>query len=133
MATRTLLKHCLQTTRKLGYVSEIQKIPEVYRVDHLEHYMLPCSNDYSMLVLCDNPFDIVSVIYGIKKLHKSVITHLKTYRKYYTLVSTAYLNKKKLDFVNWLCFRQLPVTCIVNILFILYNDMYGICKKTVTN
>ena len=102
MATWTLSEHCLQTTQKLGYVCEIQKIPEAYRVDQLEHFLLPCSNDNSMLVLCDNPFDRVSVIYRIKNLCKHVLTHLKTYRKYYTLVSTTYLSKKKLDFVNWL-------------------------------
>ena len=60
--------------------------------------LAPCSNDYSMLVLCDNPFDIVSVIYGIKNLHKHVLIHLKTYRKYYTLASTTYLSKKKTGF-----------------------------------
>ena len=101
MATIISSKHHLQTTRKLGYVREIQKIPEAYRVDHLEHFQLPCSNDYSMLVLCDNPFNIVSVIYGIKNLCKHVLTHMKRYRKYYTSMSTTYLSKKKLDFINW--------------------------------
>ena len=64
--------------------------------------MLSCSNDYSMLVLCDNPFDIVGMIYGMENLQSSVITHLKRYRKYYATVSTVYLNTKKLDFINWL-------------------------------
>ena len=64
-----------------------------------------------MLVLCDNPFDIVRVIYNIKSLCKLVLTHLKTFRKYYTSVSTTYLSKKKMDFVNWLSSmltRKLP-------------------------
>ena len=68
----------------------------------MEHILLPCSNDYSMLVLCDNPFDIVGVIYNKSDLRDHVLTHMKTNRKYYTLVSTNYLSKKKLDFVNWL-------------------------------
>ena len=102
MASVFLPQHYLQTTCELGYTTNIEKIPETYRINQCEHYMLPCSNDYSMMALCDNPFEIISVIYGMKNLRNSVISHLKRYRKYYATVSAAYLNTKKLDFINWL-------------------------------
>ena len=38
----------------------------------------------------------------MKNLRNSVILHLKQHRKYYATVSAAYLNAKKLDFINWL-------------------------------
>ena len=102
MASMFLPRHYLQTTCELGYTNNIEKIPEPYRINQWEHYMLPCSNDYSMMALCDNPFEIISAIYGMENVQNSVISHLKKYRKYYTTVSAEYLNTKKLYFLNWL-------------------------------
>lgn len=98
MASMFLPRHYLQTTCELGYTNNIEKIPEPYRINQWEHYMLPCSNDYSMMALCDNPFEIISAIYGMENVQNSVISHLKKYRKYYTTVSAEYLNTKKLYF-----------------------------------
>ena len=112
MATMDQSQYYIQTTRELGYINTIEKIPEAYRILQTEHYMLPCSNDYSMMVLYDNPFTIISIIYGMKNLRKSVILHLKRYRKYYATISVTYLNSKKLDYINWLSgmiTKKLPV------------------------
>ena len=95
-------KYDIKTTRELGYINTIVKIPEVYRIQQNEHYMLPCANEYSMITLYDNPFTIASTIYGVKNLRKSVMAHLKRNRKYYATISTTYLNSKKLDYINWL-------------------------------
>ena len=64
----------------------------------MDYIMLPCSNEYSMIVLYDNPFDIISVIYNLVDLHEHVLTHVKSNRRYYTVVSNNYLNKKKTGF-----------------------------------
>ena len=102
MASVVQHQHYIQTTCELGYMNNIEKIPETHRILQTEHHMLPCSNDYSMMALYDNPFTIISIIYGMKNLQNSVILHLKRYRKYYATVSVTYLNSKKLDFINWL-------------------------------
>ena len=112
MATMNQSRYDIHTTRELGYINTIVKIPEAYRIQQNEHYLLPCANDYSMMALYDNPFTIISTIYGMKNLRKSVMSHLKRYRKYYATISATYLNSKKLDYINWLSgmiTKKLPV------------------------
>ena len=46
-------------SRNLGYTGDICKIPETHKVDQMDYIMLPCSNEYLMIVLYDNPFDII--------------------------------------------------------------------------
>ena len=112
MATKNQSLLHIQTTRELGYINTIAKIPESHSILQNEHYMLPCANDYSMMGLYDNPFIIISTIYGKKTLRKSVMSHLKRNRKYYATISATYLNSKKLDYINWLSgmiTKKLPV------------------------
>ena len=47
-----------------------------------------------MIVLYDNPFDIISMIYNAVDLCEHVLTHVKSNRKYYAAVSNKYLNRK---------------------------------------
>ena len=102
MAASKLTMPHIKTTRSLGYIKVITKIPEPRKVELTEHYMLPCASDHSLFVVYDNPFDIVSVIYGVKDLHQKVLTHIKQNHKYYTEVGNSYLNLKKLDLLNWI-------------------------------
>ena len=56
----------IKTTRSLGYIRVITKIPEFRKVECTDYHLLPCANDHSLVVIYDSPFDIVGVIYGIK-------------------------------------------------------------------
>ena len=82
-----------------------------HKVDQMDYIMLPCSNEYLMIVLYDNPFDIIGVIYNAADLCEHILAHVKSNRRYYATVSNNYLNRKKLDLVNWLSSmltRKLP-------------------------
>ena len=92
----------IQTTRELGYISNIVKIPETHSVLQNEHYMLPCVNEYAMMGMFDNPIIIISTIFDTKNLRESVMLHLKRNRRYYAAISATYLNSKKLDYIHWL-------------------------------
>ena len=101
----------LKMTRSLECTNIITKIPELKKVACSDYYLLPCVNDHSLVVIYDNPFDILGVIYGIKDLHQKVLSHIKQNWKYYSEVGKSYLNLKKLDLVNWIVsvmMRDLP-------------------------
>ena len=102
MAASKLTMPQIKTTRSLGYINAITKIPEFRKVKCSDYYLLPCANDHSRVVIYDNPFDILGVIYGIKDLYQKVLTHIKQNWKYYTMVGKPYLNLKKLDLVSWI-------------------------------
>ena len=111
MATSRLTTPQIKTTRSLGYIKVITKIPEFRKVECTDYHLLPCANDHSLVVIYDSPFDIVGVIYGIKDLCQKVLTHIKQNWKYYTEVGNSYLNLKKLDLLNWIVsmmMRNLP-------------------------
>ena len=72
MATMDQSWYYIQTTHELGYINTIEKIPEAYRILQNEHHMLPCANDYSMMALYDNPFTIISTIYGNEKFMRNL-------------------------------------------------------------
>ena len=102
MASNKSSMPILNTTRNLEYVKKITKIPEFRKVTHSDYCLLPCANQYSLVVLYENLFDLFSIIYGIKDLHQKVLLHIKQNRKYYLEVSKSYLNSKKLDLVHWI-------------------------------
>ena len=111
MAASKLAMPQLKMTRSLEYTNIITKIPELKKVACSDYYLLPCANDHSLVVIYDNPFDILGVIYGIKDLCQKVLSHIKQSWKYYSEIGKSYLNLKKLDLVNWmvsLMTRDLP-------------------------
>ena len=102
----------LITTRNLGYTKNITKIPEYRSVSHSDYILLPCADQYSLIVLYENPFELLNIIYGIMDLHHKVLLHIKKKRKYYLKVSKSYLSSKKLDLVHWIAnmmTKNLPV------------------------
>ena len=84
------------------------------KAEHTNYYLLPCSNDYSLMGLYDNFFDILSAM--LDKMDKTVLRnnvlmHIKSDRKYYTEISKWYLGHKKWTLVDWLSsmmFKELP-------------------------
>ena len=112
MVTSKLAMPILKTTRNLGYINTITKIPELKKVTHSDYCLLPCVAEYSLVVIYENPFEILGIIYGIEDLHQKVLLHIKQNRKYYLEVSKSYLNSKKLDLVHWIAnmmTKNLPV------------------------
>ena len=102
----------LNTTRNLGYAKNITKIPEYRNVTHSDYILLPCADQYSLIVLYENPSELLSIIYGITDLCQKVLLHIKENRKYYLEVSKSYLSSKKLDLVHWIAnmmTKNLPV------------------------
>ena len=91
MASSKPSKPILNTTRNLEYVKNITKIPEYRKVTHSDYILLPCVNQYSLIVLYENPFDLLGILYRIKDLHQKVLLHIKHNRKYYLEVSKSYL------------------------------------------
>ena len=95
----------IKTSRNLGYVTDIVKIPEQMRVENTNYYLLPFLNDYSLMGLYDNFFNILSAM--LDKTDKTVLCsnvlkHIKLNRKYYTEASKQYLGHKRLTLVDWL-------------------------------
>ena len=121
MASRKLKSSFLNTTWNLEYINHIIKIPEYRRITNDEFIYLPCATDYSMVVLIEDPFELFSILYGIKDLRKNVLSHIKKHRKYYQDVSTTYLSLKKIDFVNWMA------SMMVNILPVDELCLHAIC------
>ena len=87
--------------RALNYRCTINKIPEKWKVNSENFYILPCSNDFSLVGTYTEFFDIIEILYNKKKLREDVLTHIKQQRGYYTKVSQSYLARKKLDFLHW--------------------------------
>ena len=114
MAAKSSRTPQIKTSWNLGYVTDIVKIPEQIRVENTNYYLLSCLNDYSLMGLYDNFFDILSAM--LDKSDKTdfcnnVLKHIKMNRKYYTEVSKQYLGCKKLTLVDWLLsmmFKDLP-------------------------
>ena len=87
--------------RALEYRCSITKIPEESRVNWENFYTLPCSNDFSLIGMYTEFFDIMGVLYDKENLRSDVLTHIKQEWRYYTRISRTYLAHKKLSFVNW--------------------------------
>ena len=102
MASKKSSMPILNTTRHLEYVKSITKIPELGKITNLDYMFLPCANQYSLIILYENPYDLLGTIYGIKNLRQKVLLHIKQNRKYYQEVSKSYLASKKLDLIHWL-------------------------------
>ena len=112
MATSKLAMPVLKTTRNLEYTNIITKIPELKKVTYSEYCLLPCVTEYSLVVIYENLFELLGIIYGIEDLCQKVLLHIKQKRKYYLEVSKSYLNSKKLDLVHWIAnmmTKNLPV------------------------
>ena len=77
MATSKLAMPVLKTTRNLEYTNIITKIPELKKVTHSDYCLLPCEAEYSLVVIYENPFDLLGIIYGIEDLHQKVLLHIK--------------------------------------------------------
>ena len=92
----------LNTTRNLGYATTITKIPEYRSITDSDYIYLPCVNQYSLIVLFQNPFELFSILFGVTDLHQKVLLHIKLNRKYYLEVSKSFLNSKKLDLIHWI-------------------------------
>ena len=90
------------TKRSLKYNKCIKKIPEYWKVDEKDYPLLPCSDIYSLVVVYDNLFKILSILYNRKNVHKDVLNHIKYNHKYYKSVANNYLRLKKLELVDWL-------------------------------
>ena len=112
----TYIKHMLQpkmavnkspamvkgiSKRALEYRCSITKIPEQSRVNLENFYILPCSNDFSLIGTYTEFFDIMGVLYNKENLRSDVLTHIKQEWRYYTRISRTYLAQKKLNFLNW--------------------------------
>ena len=87
--------------RALEYNCSVTKIPEESRVNWDNFYILPCSNDFSLVGMYTDFFDIMGVLYDNKNLRNDVLTHIKNEQRYYTRISSMYLPRKKLSFINW--------------------------------
>ena len=59
-------------TRSLEYTNIITKIPIPKKVTYSDYYLLPCVNDHSLVVIYNNPLDILGII---KPAPKSTISH----------------------------------------------------------
>ena len=90
------------TTRHLKYNTTINKILEFWKVEVQDYHHLLCSNLCSLVVIYEDLFNILSALYDEANLHKNVLEHIKTNRKYYVNITTKYLKSKKLDLVTWL-------------------------------
>ena len=112
MASDKITTPLLNTTRNLGYIRHITKIPEYRSITYSDYIYLPCANQYSLIVLFENPFELFSILFGITDLHQKVLLHIKKNRKYYLEVSKSFLNLKKLDLIHWIASmmtNKLPV------------------------
>ena len=57
---------------------------------------------YSLVVVYDNLFKILSILYNSKNLHKDVLNQIKDNCKYYKTVANNYLRLQKLELVDLL-------------------------------
>ena len=100
-------------TNILPFVDYIEKIPEPQSVNEYNYYLLPCSNDYTLVTIYMDLFTILGVFFGIENLRAKVLSHIRRYWKYYYQTAKTYLHRKKLSFVEWLTqmntFQQIPV------------------------
>ena len=80
MASKKSSTPILNTTRNLEYTKNITKIPELGRITNSDYIFLPCANQYSLIILYENPYDILGIIYGIKDLCQKVLLHIKQNR-----------------------------------------------------
>ena len=87
--------------RALEYRCSVSKIPEEYKVNWDNFYTLPCSNDFSLIGTFTEFFDIMGVLYDNKNLRNDGLTYIKKERRYYTRISSMYLARQKLSFINW--------------------------------
>ena len=77
MASNKINLPILNTTRNLGYTKYITKIPEYRSITYSDFIYLPCANQYSLIVLFEDPFELFRIIYGITDLRQKVLLHIK--------------------------------------------------------
>ena len=75
--------------------------PGKLRVNLENFYVLPCSDDFSLIGTYTEFFDIIGILYNKENLREDVLTHIKQQCVYYTKISQSYLAWKKLNFLNW--------------------------------
>lgn len=86
----------------LKYNTPIKKIPEFWKVGENDYHYLPCSDDYSMVMIYSDLFEILGVLFDKDNLRNNVLSHIRKHQKYYDKVMQSYLHHKKLEFLNWL-------------------------------
>ena len=100
------------STNFLPFMDYLVKIPEPQSVSEHNYYLLPCSNDYSLVTIYVDLFTILGVLFGIENLRDKVLLHIRRYWKYYHQISQTYLYRKRLNFIEWLTqmntFQQIP-------------------------
>ena len=89
--------------RALNYRCSINKILEKLKVNSENFYILPCSNDFSLIGTYTEFFDIIGILYNKKNLREDMLTHIKQQCVYYTKVSQSYLAQKKTQLLKLVC------------------------------
>ena len=80
----------------------MQKIPQQgIKLDE-DYADLPCANTHLLLLMYDNFFKILGILYDKTNLRIEVLNHIRTNYTYYKRISYDLLKRKKLDLADWL-------------------------------